>query len=260
MAWHLRYETQGAASKPLREKEYPMAITKGVLAVCGAALLAGTAFAQMPPDRPVFSGPPQQPVYDPNQLPAFNGRLQQFTLSPRGEIDGFILTDGTEVKTPPHLSTQIAVTLHPGDAVTVHGLRAAAIPFIEATAVTNDTSGQSVVDYGPPRPPKGPGWWDRGPGQGTLQGRVRLTLHGPKGDVNGALLEDGTIVRLPPPEAERFASLLAPGQTVAVQGDLTATPLGRVVDATAIGSSQGELNPVDGPGARWEVPPRPPRG
>jgi hypothetical protein len=43
-----------------------------------------------------------------------------------------------------------------------------------------------------------------------------MTLHGPKGDVNGALVEYGAIVRLPPPEAERFISLLSPGQVVAM--------------------------------------------
>jgi hypothetical protein len=93
-----------------------------------------------------------------------------------------------------------------------------------------------------------------------LQGRVRMTLHGPKGDVNGALLEDSAVVRMPPPEAERFASLLAPGQTIAVQGDMTSTPLGRVIDAMAIGESQAALNPIGGPGplggpgARWARP------
>jgi hypothetical protein len=201
-------------------------------------------------------------VYDPGQLPAFNGRVQQFTLTPRGDIDGFILTDGTEVKTPPHLSTQIAVTLRNGDAVTIRGLRAAAIPLIEATSITNDATGQTIVDTGR-------GWRDRGPGQATLQGRVRMTLHGPKGDINGALLEDGAIVRLPPPEAARFASLLSPGQTIWVEGDVNASVLGRVIDATAIGASSATLNPVDapprppprpgGPDARWDAPP-PPRG
>ena len=70
-----------------------------------------------------------------------------------------------------------------------------------------------------------------------------MTLHGPKGDVNGALLDDGAIVRLPPPEAARFASLLSPGQTISVQGDVNASVLGRVVDATAIGASSATLNP-----------------
>ncbi|MGA9265552.1 MAG: hypothetical protein WBV79_03745 [Rhodomicrobium sp.] len=247
-----------------------MTLKTSVLSVCAVALLAGPALAQMSPPPP--APPPMQyeraPVYDPGQLPAFNGRVQQFTLTPRGDIDGFILTDGTEVKTPPHLSTQVAVTLRNGDAVTIRGLRAAAIPLIEATSVTNDASGQTIIDTGPP--PKGPGrgWWDRGPGQATLQGRVRMTLHGPKGDINGALLDDGAIVRLPPPEAARFAALLSPGQTISVEGDVNASVLGRVIDATAIGASSATLNPVDapprlprpgGPEARWDAPPPPRR-
>ena len=242
----------------------------GLLAVCAAALLAGAATAQTPPNP---APPPAQygraPVYDPGQLPAFNGRLQQFTLTPRGDIDGFILTDGTEVKTPPHLSTQIAVTLRNGDAVTIRGLRAAAIPLIEATSVTNDATGQTVVDTGPPQRGPARGWWDRGAGQATLQGRVRMTLHGPKGDVNGALLDDGAIVRLPPPQAARFASLLSPGQMISVEGDINASVLGRVVEATAIGQAGSSMNQIDapplpprpgGPDARWGAPPPPPRG
>jgi hypothetical protein len=83
---------------------------------------------------------------------------------------------------------------------------------------------------------------------------VRTTLHGPKGDVNGALLEDGTAVRLPPPEAARFAALLAPGQSVTVQGRETESVLGRVIEATAIGQSSAELSEVKAP------PPPPPPG
>lgn len=247
-----------------------MTLKTSVLSICAAALLAGPALAQMPP--PPALSPAQYgraPLYDPGQFPAFNGRVQQFTLTPRGDIDGFILTDGTEVKTPPHLSTQIAVTLRNGDAVTIRGLRAAAIPLIEATSVTNDATGQTVIDTGPP--PKGPGrgWWDRGPGQATLQGRVRMTLHGPKGDINGALLDDGAIVRLPPPEAAHFASLLSPGQAISVEGDVNATVLGRVIEATSIGQTGSSMNQIVAPpppprpgepDARWGAPPPPPRG
>ena len=41
-----------------------------------------------------------------------------------------------------------------------------------------------------------------GEAQQTLEaaGRIKAQLHGPRGDLNGVLLEDGTIVRLPPPE------------------------------------------------------------
>jgi hypothetical protein len=86
----------------------------------GSAIIAlnGPALAQNPPGSiavplPTVLG--QAPLYDPQQLPAQRGVVQQFTLTPRGDIDGLILTDGTEVKTPPHLSTQIAYSVKPGD-------------------------------------------------------------------------------------------------------------------------------------------------
>ena len=64
-------------------------------------------------------------AYDPNNLPSYRGQVQLFTLTPPGDIDGLILTDGTEVKTPPYLSTALALTIRPGDSITVHGLKAA---------------------------------------------------------------------------------------------------------------------------------------
>ncbi len=72
-----------------------------------------------------------------------------------------------------------------------------------------------------------------------------------RGEVNGALLENGTILRLPPPEAERMQSL-QPGQSVAVRGASLVTPLGTVVEVRAIGSSPEQLTELDVP--------RPPRG
>jgi len=37
------------------------------------------------------------PTYDPAQLPTVKGKVAQFTLGPRGDIDGLLLADGTEV-------------------------------------------------------------------------------------------------------------------------------------------------------------------
>src|ERR1700693_1959393 len=94
----------------------------------------------------------QTPLYDPQQLPVQRGQVRQFTLTPRGDIDGLILTDGTEVKTPPHLSTQIAYAIKPGDTVTIHGLHAAALPLVQAVSITDDATGRMVIDNGPPGP------------------------------------------------------------------------------------------------------------
>jgi len=243
-------------------------------------------------------------LYDPAQLPATKGRVAQYSLTPRGDVDGLILDDGTEVHLPPHLGTQLVFAVKPGDAVTVRGLRARSVPMVQAMQVTNDASNVSVTDMGPPGgpPPHGPkegfrggpqgGPWghgpdrgpDRGPGDGphamrgpdghgpgpqggsgrphdgpppgphgTLleaTGRVKLQLHGPRGDLNGAVLEDGTIIRLPPPAARRLAPQLAVGQTLFVRGEGLSSPLGKVIAARALGASAAqavELTPPGGP-------------
>ncbi len=201
-------------------------------------------------------------TYDPAQLPAIQGKVAQYSLTSRGDVDGLILADGTQVRTPPHLGAQLAQAVKPGDAVTIRGLRARNLPLVQAMQVSNDNGGASVTDTGPGKGPRGPrgagggaGGPDarpRGPGGSdqpalTAQGRVKAALHGPRGDVNGALLEDGTIVRLPPPEAQRLASQIAPGATVYVQGQGYAGPLGRVIAARAIGPDANSTTPIAAP-------------
>lgn len=216
------------------------------LGVLGCAAVSAQA---PPPPPPGWNG---APVYDPAQLPSFEGRVQQFTLTPRGEIDGLILTDGTEVKTPPHLSTAIAYAIRPGDAVTIHGLRAAAVALIQATSIADHTTDRSVVDQGP-----GPG---PGPGSGgpapvanpsamtEVQGSIRMDLHGARGEINGVLLTDGTVLRWPPDAAFNLSALLQPGRVVVAQGDEVSNPIGKVLEVRAMGASRNQLVPInDGP-------------
>jgi hypothetical protein len=200
--------------------------------------------------------------------------VQQFILSPRGEIDGLILSDGTEVKTPPRLSTSIAYAIKPGDTVTIHGLRAAAIPLLRATSITDRVSGRTVVDAGPgpgPEPgPRGPGQLagNSSPGTVEVQGAIRMSLHGAAGEINGVLLTDGTVLRLPPETASSLGSLLQPGRAVVAQGDELTNTIGRVLEVRAIGSSRTDLTSLDAPpppgpraaarGPRPDAPPPPP--
>jgi hypothetical protein len=242
--------------------------------VCGPVLAQSAASARGP--SPTFSAAfGQAPLYDPGQLPTYTGRVQQFTLTPRGDIDGLILSDGTEVKTPPHLSTSIAYSIKPGDSLTIHGLRAAALPLIQAVSLTDQANGRTVVDNGPtappgpPGPPQGfgprptPGGSSPGqvaplPGLSEVQGRVRMALHGPQGEVNGALLEDGTVLRLPPPAAMIFAALLQPGQTLVAEGVGFSDALGKVLEVRQLGVSREQLNFVaDQARPRGKKPRRP---
>jgi len=262
-----------------------------IIIASGAAFRAQAENAFDPPPKVVRAAANDQaPLFDPIQMPAYHGQVQQFTLMPRGDIDGFILTDGTEVKTPPYLSTEIAFAVKPGDAVTIHGLRAAALPLIMAASVTDEASGHTVVDNGPdpggpfggggpggpfgnggpfgdggPGGPFGPGGFGHRPdglppasgaadqtgapmpGLTELQGQIKMLLHGPRADVNGALLADGTILRLPPPDAARLADLLQPGKAIVVEGEVISNPLGKLLMVRQLGASRDQLHAIEPP-------------
>ena len=223
-----------------------------------SALLIGCAAIALSARAPAQNALAPAPLYDPQQLSAEHGQVQQFTLTPRGDIDGLILADGTEVKTPPHLSTEIAYSIKPGDTVIIHGLHAAALPSVQAVSISDEASGRTVFDDGPP-PPRGR---SAAPSlaPAEVQGRVRMALHGARGEVNGALLEDGTVLRLPPAEAERFATLLQPGRTVVAEGSEFANALGKVFEASQLGPSRDQLSVVEPPpGPGRDRPPPPPR-
>jgi hypothetical protein len=178
-------------------------------------------------------------MWDSSQLPESRGTVKQYTLTPRGDVDGIILTDGTEVKLPPHLTAQTVFAIRPGDQVSIRGLRARAAALVDAASITNVTTGKSVVDNGPPDRR------DRGQDQ-VISGRIAAALHGKRGEINGALLEDGTVLRLPPPEAERLQEWLRQGQSVSARGDMLDTALGKVVDVRAIGASPEQMTELAG--------------
>ena len=142
-------------------------------------------------------------TYDLSQLPEVKGKVAQYLLTPRGDVDGLILADGTEVHVMPRLSTQLVFAVKPGDVVTIHGLKARAVPMVTGGLDHQRCQGATVT--GGPRADMG---------QMVATGTVKADLHTPRGDVDGAVLQDGTIIHLPPPEAEKYAALLAPGTTL----------------------------------------------
>lgn len=223
------------------------------------ALLATTALAQTPPPPPAV-GVAAQAAW--GQQADIQGTVKAFKMTPVGDLEGMILTDGTEVHVPPHLSSQLAAAVRPGESVRVLGWRTSVSNFVVATSLTGQR-GQSVVDQGPPPPgmmppPPPPGQPAPGAQQATVQGRVQQVLHGPAGDVNGALLDDGTILKFPPPLTWQASSTLQPGQVVTVQGWALSNTYGRVVDAQTIGAGSTQAPPALPPGGA--TPPLPPAG
>jgi hypothetical protein len=179
---------------------------------------------------------------DPTQLPAVHGTVERFLCNPHGELDGLILRDGTEVHFPPHLSEAVRSALKPGAAVKIHGLRPRSASMLIAVQLTASESQRVIVDDGPddrlrheqPRRPF------------DVQGRVARTLHGPKGEPRGALLEDGSIVRLGKHARAEARALLTAGSVLAARGEGVSGAPGLCVEAKLIGSSFAKLEPVGG--------------
>jgi hypothetical protein len=110
-----------------------------------------------------FAGPAMAQPGGPTQV---KGKVAQYLLTHSGDLDGMILTDGTEVCLPPHLSTQLVFAVRPGDAVTIQGVKTVAHPVVTAVAITNDATG-AVVDMRPPASPQ----------QLDDESRIKLQLH-----------------------------------------------------------------------------------
>ena len=170
----------------------------------------------------------------PGEPTEVKGKVAQYSMTPRGAVEGLIMVDGTEVLMSPHLSTQLVFAVRPGDAVTVQGMKTVANPVVTAVSLTNDVTG-AVVDARPP-----------GPAQPLDdESRVKLQLHDPDGRLNGVLLEDGAIVRMPSPDADADAAGLAVGQPLYARREGVTTPLGKVIAAREIGPAKTKLIKVD---------------
>ena len=142
------------------------------------------------------------------------GKIERFTSAPKGEIDGAVLEDGTWLHWPPHMQDRFTTILSKGDRVRATGRMetgpARDIHF-EVQSVTNLRTNKSAENpdfaNGPPPPPRGlngkatpppPPDRDRGPGRGdsedvsTVRGKVPRFTTAPKGEIDGAVLDDGT--------------------------------------------------------------------
>src|SRR5712671_5711746 len=180
---------------------------------------------------------------DPDHLPEITGIVDQLLVNKHGEADGFLLTDGEEVHVPPHLSARLLRDVLPGSQVKVRGVRPRGVRMVAAVAI--DTPKGRILDDGPDARENDDAFEKAKHGPMTVQGIVKRSIHGPKGETRGAVLEDGRIIRLPPHEAKRFSDLLRKGANISATGDGATTSFGTVVEAHEIGASAQTLKLIE---------------
>lgn len=235
-------------------------MTPRITLIAIASLLAScSAVAQMPlspsPPDPLGGSLPPPPVgalvpiapVAPEAGTVATGRVQQWLLNPDGDADGLLLADGTQVAFPPHLSVAIMQLLKLGDTVRVDGWRAPSVPVVRMQSLS--ANGRTVIDQPPVPgmlpPPRAPGAL----GAMSAGGRIERLLYTDRGDVQGVMLADKTIVRFPPHIGAMYSTQLRPGAPLYARGWGTRGVLGASMEATSLGVSPETVRDVlGGPG------------
>lgn len=223
-----------------------------------AASSASSAFAA--PPLPLPDGPPPpaavpgavralpaQPGMPAQASPApvTSGRVTRMLINPYGEVDGLLLDQRVVVKFPPHLAQRLTGAVAPDAQVRIFGIEETA-GVIKADAIVNTATGQSVVDLPPAldanaAPPLPPHLRAAQLSQITVRGKVALLLSGPRGETNGVILDDGSIVRFAP-EALPFRP--DRGMPFAASGMGTRNTYGTAIEAISVASSDGQMQPL----------------
>jgi len=194
------------------------------------------------------------------------GKVQSLTSAPMGEIDGAVLDDGTVIHWPPHLADRFSGIVARGDRIRAVGRMEtgpAGDTHLEVQTVTNlrtnDSRENDALPPGPgPRrrplpPPPGPRR-ENAPtatASQTAQGKVQRMTSAPMGEIDGAVLDDGTVIHWPPHMADRFSPIIARGDRVKVSGWMETGPAGdthfEVLTATNLRTNVSASNDVASP-------------
>jgi hypothetical protein len=171
----------------------------------------------VPTQQPAPPPPPpgaQQPVPPPAppggaaQVTSIRGTVSQYLMNPDGLVDGLLLSDNAIVRFPPHMSQQSVVDTPPS----------------------------------PQNPPTAPNPCARQPM--SVSGIIKALTYAPRGEIDGAVLDNGTIVHVPPPVGMQYASFFRVGAPLTASGYGTANAYGLSLEATAIGPSASQMQTV----------------
>ncbi|BAK84193.1 hypothetical protein GLX_17810 [Komagataeibacter medellinensis NBRC 3288] len=221
----------------------------GVL-VAGS-LAAGSAHAATRGAPPAAAPAPVAqvaPVFDMAPLPVTTGQLVQFILTPSGQVAGLLLADGTQVFCPRELGDSLPGIVHPGEQVSINGLKGAGRPIVRAYAVTGPR-GRRIADVrveGAVIPYDSPSIGPDVP----VDGIILAPLYDMQGKVQGVIMRNHAVVYVGETNASRLAAWFKPGATLHAIGTGVAGERGTAINAREIGPDVNQaihVEPADAP-------------
>lgn len=228
------------AGAMMRGRTLPVRALLGGLALILA--IAGGAAAQAPPP----ATPSWQPWFDTSQLPRFSGVVERYLPAPDGGIDSLLFREGAQVIFPPDLAAPLREAAADGKLLVVYGIRARNAPVITMLAWAPSEAEE-------PRWVERPAWprnarWRARADRLSAAGTVRTPLFAANGEINGALLEDGTVIRIARPAAARFPDRFRRGARLAAEGPGSEEGGQRALVAERLGDAPESLADINSPG------------
>jgi hypothetical protein len=176
--------------------------------------------------------------FDPTQLPSFTGAVDRFVPNPDGQIDRLIFKEGAQIVFPPDALEAIRTVAAPGKTLVVWGVRARSAPVITMLAFAAPDAEPTLLDRFYWRP-------ERNRKQGRrhmiLIGKVKAPYLSPQGQIAGAILESGDVIRVDRAVADALKDRLAPGANIVAEGTGVETSSGKAIDAVRVGEAVATL-------------------
>src|SRR6478672_955180 len=112
-------------------------------------LMAGLACPPLSPAQDRASDrSPSVPVVDPPSMekpPVADGIVDRYLLNPRGDVNGLLLRDGSQMHVTLRAAQDLTKAVQPGDHVRVHGRRVSDSPLVKPDVIVNVTDGRSFT-------------------------------------------------------------------------------------------------------------------
>ncbi len=157
------------------------------------------------------------------------GIIRDFVRNDHDDIDGFRLDSDVYVHFPPHIGGEVTASFDVDDRVTVDG-HDDTLPQGEHVFKATRIAGKDRTIYvEPPDAPSRPR--HQGPTDEprmNAEGTVRELTANRHGDMDGFVLEDGTLVKFPPHQSRALQEFVSVGDRVSVAGRRHETPAGDI--------------------------------
>lgn len=196
-----------------------------------------------PPPAP-NEGPVALEVREARELAETRGQVKYFLMNPEGKIDGFILSEGTQVNVPPHLSRDLTDIVSLRDSVSISGVRESE-KVLRAEKITN-TSNDKYVTVNETTPPaseptssmpphKAPKHHQKdGLKQLNVSGKIQSQIYGREGEVTGVVLSDKSVVRFGHEIMKKTNNNFEVGKNLKASGYGTQNSYGKAIEATSV--------------------------